>query len=401
MILYYLLLFMSPFYRHPIFDHPVGPLTVVKMVGAACGVYAIFYLVSRGKVPAYFATRQAKLFLVLCVWALISGARTRFWMSAGDRAFSYVSFLVFFFVTLTVVDTPKKIWWSLMATFAGLAFGAVYMLREFQKYHSLYANLRPGYIVGDPNYYTLAALLILPVAYYWLIGLQKPFVRSAVFGMFVLVSAAVAFASSRGGLVGLAVGVVYLVWNSQNRMRNSLILFLLLALPMVLVPKSPLKRFLHPDYADERGSETRREAWLAGLKMVKARPLIGIGLGRFKPLLPLYARDPDLHQIAHNTYLEYASELGIPSLLIFIWIIGEVFRALRRATQMTTRSGDRFLHPLALGLQCGLLAYTVGAFFISAQYLKLFWIVAFLSIPLERLARERASKQETPIANAA
>jgi len=70
---------------------------------------------------------------------------------------------------------------------------------------------------------------------------------------------------------------------------------------------------------------------------------------------------------------------------------------------MTLRARDEFLYPMAAGLQCGIVGCAVGDFFLSAEYLKLFWIVVFLSIPLEQLARSRArarveETQEEPVA---
>ncbi|HEV2287813.1 MAG TPA: O-antigen ligase family protein [Candidatus Acidoferrales bacterium] len=304
-------------------------------------------------------------------------------------------------MTLTIVDTPKKMFWSLLSTLAGIAFGALYMIREFQKYHAMYADLRPGAVIGDPNYYTLAALLILPVAYFWLRGLRQEFYRYSVIGMFLLVSVAVALASSRGGLLGLLVGVGYLVWTSRRRARNAAMLFVLLAVPMLLAPRSPLKRLLHPDYADQLGAQTREKAWMAGLEMIRAKPLTGIGLGLYKPLLGQYSGDPNFQQIAHNSYLEYAAELGIPALLLFLWLMWATFRAFGTIRKITLHSEDHFLYPMAAGLQCGIVACAVGDFFLSAEYLKLFWIVVFLSIPLERFARERAMRKEVPVANAA
>lgn len=401
MIFFYILMFTSPFYHHPFFDRGFGAFTIVKGIGAICAIYALFYLFLKGKAPSYFGTTRAKLFLVICLWGLFSYLRTGSLSSwAADPAFSYLSFLVLFFVTLTIVDTPKKIFWSLLSALAGIAFGALYMIREYQKYHAMYADLRPGAVIGDPNYYTLAALLILPVAYFWLRGLRQEFYRYSIVGMFLLVSAAVALASSRGGLLGLVAGVGYLVWTSPKRARNAAVLFVLLAVPMLLAPRSPLKRLMHPDYADQLGAQTREKAWLAGLKMVRAKPLTGIGLGLYKPLLSQYSGDPNFSQIAHNSYLEYAAELGVPALLLFLSLLWATFRALGKIRQITQRSEDRFLYPMAAGLQCGIVACAVGDFFLSAEYLKLFWIVVFLSIPLERLARERAIRKEVPVANA-
>lgn len=397
MIFFYILMFSSPFYHQHFFDRGFGAFTLVKGIGAVCAVYAVIYLGVRKQPPRYFATRRSVLFLVLCLWGLLSYMRTGALSAwAVDPAFSYISFLVLFFVTLTIVDTPKKIWWSLVWALGGLAFGAMYMVREWQKYHSMYADLRPNVAVGDPNYYTLAALLILPVGYYWVRELRVKSYRLAILGMFLLVSAAVALASSRGGFLGLIAGLGFLVWHSKRKARNFALLFVLVAVPMIIVPRSPLQRLLHPETGDKMGTETREKAWEAGLKMIEAKPLFGVGLGLFKPLLGQYSGDPDFHQIAHNSYLEIAAEQGIPALLLFLWLFWETFRAMGIARKLTLRSGDKFLYPMAAGLQCGVLACVVGDVFLSAEYLKLFWIVVFISIPLEQFARARARIVKEP-----
>ncbi|HWT77776.1 MAG TPA: hypothetical protein VN648_03115, partial [Candidatus Methylomirabilis sp.] len=116
MFLYYALVFMSPFYHHPYFDRGPGTLTLVKLVGFACTLFALFYLGATGSIPRYLGSRQAILFLAITLVAFISYAAhpsMRAW--SDEPAFSYLSFLAFFFVTLTLADTVKKIWWAVMA----------------------------------------------------------------------------------------------------------------------------------------------------------------------------------------------------------------------------------------------------------------------------------------------
>ena len=109
MILFYVLMFTSPFYHHPFFDRGFGSFTLVKGIGLLCALYAIFYFFSRKTAPRYLGTVHARLFLVLCIWALISYALAgsmRDW--AADPAFSYFSFLVLFFITVTVTKKSTK-----------------------------------------------------------------------------------------------------------------------------------------------------------------------------------------------------------------------------------------------------------------------------------------------------
>ena len=98
---------------------------------------------------------------------------------------------------------------------------------------------------------------------------------------------------------------------------------------------------------------------------------------------------------------EIAAEMGLPLLCIFLMMIVSVFGALKRVS----RGGDRDeLAGWAEGLRYGLLGFVVAGTFISAQYEKLFWIVVFLSIAMERVARTesvaRIPEPESPLESA-
>ena len=49
------------------------------------------------------------------------------------------------------------------------------------------------------------------------------------------------------------------------------------------------------------------------------------------------------------------------------------------------------IYPIAAGLQCGFLSLLVGAFFLSAEFVKLFWLLVFICIPREQFAGQRAA----------
>jgi hypothetical protein len=136
-------------------------------------------------------------------------------------------------------------------------------------------------------------------------------------------------------------------------------------------------------------------AWKAGLRMIAAHPLDGVGIGNFKVLMPRYV-DSDVKNdtIAHNSYLEVAAEMGIPQLLIFLGIMffsGRSFEQIRRRVK---HSGPKFVYKAALGLEAGLAGYAVGALTISAEYQKLFWLVLCLSMCLPALARDISPADE-------
>jgi O-antigen ligase len=168
---------------------------------------------------------------------------------------------------------------------------------------------------------------------------------------------------------------------------------------LLLSPVSPVGRLLHPSQEDRDNSEARLIAWRAGAKMVLAEPVLGVGLGRFKSLMPLYSDSQQrvgLATMAHNTYVEIAAELGIPCLLVFLGILLFTYKSLARVRLRAEKLKFQGLQLSALGLQAGLVGYIVGATFLSAEYVKLFWLIVFCSISAEGMLSRMVKPPKRP-----
>ncbi len=69
------------------------------------------------------------------------------------------------------------------------------------------------------------------------------------------------------------------------------------------------------------------------LKMILDHPLLGVGIGNFGSVHPLYRSmpetlDPEAHILehAHNDYLELGAEIGLPGLFGLLWLLCAFFR---------------------------------------------------------------------------
>src|SRR5256712_13698545 len=208
MFVFYLLVTVMPMIRLPLWTDIVGDLTVIKYLGIACLVYAVFYLPSRATPPPIFATWQARFFVAFA--RLVIGL----FLAYGDPLLpveisplmSFASFLVFLFVTLTLVDSLHRLRWGLLMAVGRCPYSSVHVLREWQKYGDMAAGYRPGWVTGDPNYYSISALLCVPLAIYLLRTEQPRWERWFCIGSIVGTGLGLTFAASRGGFVGLAGG---------------------------------------------------------------------------------------------------------------------------------------------------------------------------------------------------
>ncbi|HJR49890.1 MAG TPA: O-antigen ligase family protein, partial [Gemmatimonadales bacterium] len=198
-----------------------------------------------------------------------------------------------------------------------------------------------------------------------------------------------------GGFLGLVAGMAFLIWHSPRRARNFTVAAAAFMLFLLVSPTSPLRRMLDPSRGDVQATDVRLELWAAALRMVADRPLSGFGLASFKTNVGAYADLPyDLRLAAHNGYLEVAVEMGLPGLLALLTLIYLACRSVDGVRRQTRRTGPPLLHRAAVGIEAGLIAFAVSLFFVSGLFLKLFWLMLFLSMCLPALLPRGRARQE-------
>ena len=123
-------------------------------------------------------------------------------------------------------------------------------------------------------------------------------------------------------LLGLAlVGVVFSVLIVNTNSRQVII---------GIVPRH-IKARVQTMIAHPAGFMSERpQWWRTSLQMIQKHPLTGIGLGRFRYEYQHSGPDEQYYTPyhAHNVYLHIATEQGIPSLLLFLWMVAIICRQL-------------------------------------------------------------------------
>ena len=135
----------------------------------------------------------------------------------------------------------------------------------------------------------------------------------------------------------------------------------------------------------EQAFFSRREIWRDTLKIVRAYPISGIGLGAYKAVFPNVARHDGMYSVdyAHNDYLQILSDGGVVGgalALVFIILLG---RSVWRALQ----ASDPLEAGIALGGGAGLLSLLVhSAFDFNLQIPSNALLFVFLSAVVWRIA---------------
>jgi putative inorganic carbon (hco3(-)) transporter len=390
MIFFYLLVSVMPLVRHPLWSDFIGDLTIIKYLGLICLFYALVHLPARSTPLRLFAAPQTRWFVAAAILGMVS------FLAYGQEValelspfMNYLSFIIFMFITLVVVDSPTALRWTMLTAAASMAYASAHTVREWQK-SGMTAGYRPGWITGDPNYFSVSAVLLLPIIFYMMRPGQPRWERWFCGGSLALTLFAVTLAASRGALLAVIGSLLLLIARSARPVRMFVLGSIILLPLLVIAPSTPLHRVFAPTYSDHESTENRTRVWDAGLIMIRHHLITGIGAGNFKPVLSRFA-NIDEPTIAHNTYIGIAAELGLPGLLLYSGMFFATFRSLARTRKRVPEPHD-LIHRTALGIEAGLVAYLIAVFFISAEYQKFFWLLIFLSAALESLAITHASE---------
>jgi O-antigen ligase len=396
MIFYYIFVLTLPFVAHPWFGIGFGELTVEKVVAAAAIVYAVVHLALREKKPVFIDTWPARAFLVFFLLSLGS-----YWLfgpnGSTDQAFAFhpFNFLLVIFMTVSVVDTIPRLRWTLLTAVASVAWASLYMLRDYQGGSATWGvGYRPGYVMGDPNYFASSALLCLPLACLFSRSMPQRWVRWSCAASVVLILAAFIVSGSRGGFLGLIAVVLILIWHSKRRLVALILVASLGGAFLAVAPFTPADRVLHSSGSGEGGKEARLILWSAGWRMFLDNPILGVGYGNFRLVAPRYVTNDVGHDfLPHNEYLERLAEMGLPGLLALLGMFVASIVTLHRVRRAAKRCGSRFLVNAALGVQAGLIGFAISIFFLSAGFLRLFWFMVAISACMPSLAADATARK--------
>lgn len=312
------------------------------------------------------ATRQtvAVIFFVTIVFLLAANS-----FSSRERLHGLANFLVVYGLVMAVFALIQHFAWN----------GRFYWIRPNTQSTSPF-----GPFVNHNHFAGYIEMLIpLPLA---LAIIKSARAEARMFYLFAaaVMCIAVLTSLSRGGMISVAVSAsVVIVWalnnqssgKSQAKRSSSKLVGLVrnaVLVAVIIVGAGLGLLWVGPDRIAERinqsgisnndqRSETFYESrgWILEdtLQMVRANPLLGIGLGAYETAYPIYRKEDRALRVrqAHNDYLQIIADCGIVGGLIAAWFIFTVFRTIR----LGARSRDPFIAALALGSAGGIFAMMI------------------------------------------
>jgi O-antigen ligase len=171
---------------------------------------------------------------------------------------------------------------------------------------------------------------------------------------------AIVFSQSRMGLMSAIVSVLLMFvlaatsgWQrGWQRMSVATVTLMFLiagtSLAFWIGPEPVMARFENLGEQYGASANNRATIWKDTIRLIDAHPWVGTGLGTFSIAYPgvQTSFEGRLVSHAHNDYLEFASELGIPAALM---LFGGIFYLLLKSARSFRRNENRLDRTLALG----------------------------------------------------
>jgi O-antigen ligase len=335
-------------------------------------------------------------FVAYVTWAIVSLLWTA---DSGKTVYELERLIPVFFLSMVVYSVTKTRRDLLIVVGGYIVTSALWAAYALATGTAVEGNRLTGGL-NDPNYFA-AELVLAVIAGGFLIGATRSLhVRALVLTCVVVDLIAFILTQSRGGIVGMAVGMaVAIAVAGRSRGVVVALIAMAIALTVAYVAIAAPAGVRHRITAfSSNQSSGRTGSWQIAWKVFEHHPVNGVGVGAFQVVqlgyvstvnLQFVGQVLDQQLVAHNTYLEILSELGLVGMLFLGGGVVLVFTAGRRSLRT---SGDA---PAEAYVLRGLLAGTaglLGAFvFVSAEYEKSLWIaIALIAASSRILALEGA-----------
>jgi O-antigen ligase len=373
---------------------PLRPALLLVIAATAYGYLNPRYL-TKANVLSFWPMRLVALLGVLACCSAVFG------ISLGRTASfildTYIKVLVYAFLLAVSIRNVRDLFtlvWAYVISCGILAFFSLFVFGISKTVNSDFARLSNMYMY-DANDIGVIMMIGFPLTLLLLVtarGSRRVLLLLILLG----ISATIARSGSRGGFLGfIAVGVAALILvNSVSFTRRAWILVAaIVALVFGAAPGywKQMSTVLDPkddyNYATLYGRKALAER---GIGYMKKYPVFGVGMDNFSraectisPLLETLKRSGPIRcRAPHNSYVEAASELGVPGLLTLIsLVIGVIVSMLRlrgRLPRAWSRGADaeRFLYGATSLLPVAMIGFAVTAFFVSFAWLDPLYILA-------------------------
>ncbi len=268
---------------------------------------------------------------------------TSIWITQSWRSFQnlFKIIVVYYFLT-HIIDNENKFKWVLWLYVLSIGFIAVSSTINYYSGHVLTAmGIQravgigdEGSAYGDPN--TMATTLVLGIPFIYYLGkaYRSRLLRLLMLLLIGLTLWTIILTGSRGGMLGAAVIMLLLAWNSRRKIGATIAVVMLIIMVLAAMPREYFSRLSSiADFNDPndpsgaaQSAQGRIKGFLVGLEIITKRPLAGVGIGCFGIYNHEYHNS---YLNAHNLMGQLMGETGLAGVGAFAFLIYMLIKYIR------------------------------------------------------------------------
>jgi putative inorganic carbon (hco3(-)) transporter len=388
LLLYLLVFLMRPGEVFPI----LASLRIELLLGGFVLVSIISHqLIKVGKVT--IPKDRVTIGLILLTGALALSIFTSFEVTqTKDTVLEFAKTTVLYLLVVSLLTTRKR--FVIFVTvfillIAYIAYDALFNYLAGQFIHTMNVDRLTGTTSagGDPNTLATTIVTAIPLFVATMYYFRNWVIRAAVGLTTVSLLYLLVITASRGGLMAFVGIVLAAVLFTRHRVALVLTVLVLSAVTWQVMPDQYRTRYMEFSETGENinhVSSGRWEIWQAGLQMIVARPVLGVGAGAFPWAYASGNFGPPKFMEPHNIYIQVLATTGIVGTAIWVFFLSELFKVLRRIAAEVRRRPEI---AWALTYRNGLLLVLVGLFvagmFGHSLFRYTWYIAAAMTVALE------------------
>jgi O-antigen ligase len=259
----------------------------------------------------------------------------------------------------------------------------------------------------DVNDLALMLVAMIPLTVYFMRRANSTPRRVFAAACFALFAYSIVPTGSRGGFLGFAVVLGYLLLRYEAVAPRARLVGAVAAVLVLAVGGnaylSRLETIVRPTQDYNWSEETGRLAiWRRGVGYMARRPILGLGLNQFRtaetiqwPLVRterMAGRRLPRARGAHNMLIQVGAELGVPALLAFVVLLGAAWRTLTRS-RAACPGGGSSASALSGALAASLLGFCVCGMFLHAAFFPILPMLLGFAVALANVCGGRTYAQ--------
>lgn len=241
----------------------------------------------------------------------------------------------------------------------------------------------------DNNSVTIGLVACVPLAFFLGLATRPLWAKCVAFACSALMTHAVFFSFSRGGMVALVVaGVATFLMLPRTPIYYGL--FGLGVVVALLMAGREVQEEFASSFADEEeldwAAESRVHLWGIALQMTANNPIFGVGPDHFPHHVYQYSIESNYKERfvqgkeCHSLWMQQMAETGIPGVAFLVAFYGLTMSRVQSAARNMRNSGDSFVNNLPGMILPSLVAFAVAAQFVSLEGLEVPYYIGLLGV---------------------